>query len=222
MAFAVFSFRSVRLMGLVALLGAGLLGGASKAAVVNINLTGYTGDNGGAPVGDSRVIFPFAPNEGLFATNQTNVFSNSFGSQVITGVQYIRVGLTGGIATTGAALSDTPIKFGAGATIDGSYTFVDDMQSSFKNPVRTAADFGPNSFLGFRTSAGQFGYIEVTWTASTNTFRLISAAYESTAGVAIQTPSASSGGEVPEPASAMIASLFLGGAALKRWRSKRS
>lgn len=219
-ALSIFSFRSVRLVALFALVGIGLLGAVSKAAVINIDLTGYTGDNVGAPVGGSRTIFPFAPNEGLFATNQTNVFSNSFGSQVITGVQYMRVGSAGGIATTGAALSDTPIKFGAGATIDGSYTFVDDMQSSFKNPLRTAPDFGPNSFLGFRTSSGQFGYIEVTWTASTNTFRLISAAYESTPGVAIQTP----GGQapVPEPASALIASLFLGGAALKRWRSKRT
>ncbi|MFM2013199.1 MAG: hypothetical protein RLZZ396_1983 [Planctomycetota bacterium] len=112
------------------------------------------------------------------------------------------------------------MKFGAGATIDASSTFTDDLAVYFKTNARTVADFGPNSFLGFKTSGGQYGYIEVTWTASTNTFRLISAAYEDTPGVAIQTP----GGQapVPEPASAMIASLFLGGVALKRWRNKRT
>ena len=219
MSSSVFSLKNFRWVALVALLGVGLLGGVSKAAVVNIDLTGYTGDNGGAAVGNSLTKFPFGPNnDGLFITNQCNQFSFTFGQSVTTGIQLLYVQT--GIATTGAALTDTPIKFGVGATIDGSYSFRSDMQSTFKNSARTAADFGPNSFLGFKTSVGQYGYIEVTWTASTNTFRLISAAYESTPGVAIQTP----GGQapVPEPASAMIASLFLGGIALKRWRNKRT
>jgi hypothetical protein len=214
MAFAVFSFRSVRLMGLVALLGAGLLGGASKAAVVNINLTGFTGDNGGAAVGGFAQINPFGPNgTRLLIFNQYNSSGLYTGLSVGDG--------SAGIAASGTSFLDTPSKFTAGATIGGDSTFASPFAATvFSNPGRNAQDFGPNSFLGFRTSSGQFGYIEVTWTASTNTFRLISAAYESTPGVAIQTP----GGQapVPEPASALIASLFLGGAALKRWRSKRS
>jgi hypothetical protein len=215
MAYSVFSFRSVRLMGLVALLGAGLLSGASKAGVVNINLTGYTGDNAGVPVGGTGIIHSFPDFTDILVYN---LFFT--GANTLTGLQVGSFMGGAGIVTTGNSPTDVPVKFGAAATIGASLNITDGDASFFKNNSRTAPDFGPNSFLGFRTASGQFGYIEVTWTGSTNTFRLISAAYESTPGVAIQTP----GGQapVPEPASALIASLFLGGAALKRWRSKRT
>jgi hypothetical protein len=206
------SLKNFRWVALVALLGVGLLGGVSKAAVVNINLTGYTGDNGGAAVGGFAQINPFVlSGTRLLIFNGFDSLQN-FGLVVDDGIA--------GIAATGTDIFAEPIKFTAGATIGGSFTYSSSTSTVFSSILRTVGDFGPNSFLGFRTSGGQFGYIEVTWTASTNTFRLISAAYESTPGVAIQTP----GGQapVPEPASAMIASLFLGGAALKRWRSKRS
>jgi hypothetical protein len=60
---------------------------------------------------------------------------------------------------------------------------------------------------------------ERLWTGSTNTFRLISATYASTPGVAIITLG---GQPILEPTSVMIASPFSGGAALKRWRNKRA
>jgi hypothetical protein len=208
------SLKNFRWVALVALLGVGLLGGVSKAAVVDINLTGYTGDNGGAAVGGFAQINPFGPSgTRLLIFNQYNTGGLYTGLSVGDG--------SAGIAASGSTFFDTPSKFTAGATIDGSSTYASPFSATvFSNPGRSVGDFGPNSFLGFKTSGGQYGYIEVTWTASTNTFRLISAAYESTPGVAIQTP----GGQapVPEPASAMIASLFLGGVALKRWRNKRT
>jgi hypothetical protein len=206
------SLKNFRWVALVALLGVGLLGGVSKAAVVDINLTGYTGDNGGAAVGGFAQINPFVlSGTRLLIFNGFDSLQN-FGLVVDDGIA--------GIAATGTDIFAEPIKFTAGATIGGSSTYSSTTSTVFSTLVRTVGDFGANSFLGFRTSAGQYGYIEVTWTASTNTFRLISAAYESTPGVAIQTP----GGQapVPEPASAMIASLFLGGVALKRWRNKRT
>lgn len=124
----------------------------------------------------------------------------------------------GGIAATGGTAFATPVKFGAGETIGSSSTFTDSYTPTvFKSIWRTAPDFGPSSFLGFKTASGQYGYFEVTWTASTNTFKLISAAYECTPGVAIQTPS----GAVPEPASGAIAALLMGGTALRQWRKKR-
>jgi hypothetical protein len=212
MAFSVFSFRSIRLVALYALVGIGLLSGVSKAAVINIDLTGYMGDNAGVAEGGFGQVNPFGPSGTRLLIQNGFDFLTYRGLVVDDGIA--------GIAATGSSTTDQPIKFTAGATIGGSFTYSSSTSTVFSSILRTVGDFGPNSFLGFRTSGGQFGYIEVTWTASTNTFRLISAAYESTPGVAIQTP----GGQapVPEPASAMIASLFLGGAALKRWRSKRS
>jgi hypothetical protein len=152
------------------------------------------------------------------------IFNQYNSSGLYTGLSVAGGSGTFGVASTGDSSADTPLntplKFGAGATIDGSVFYGKSFPATvFSNPIRgTVGDYGPSSYIGFRTDAGQYGYIEVTWTASTSTFRMISAAYESTAGVAIQTPSA----PVPEPASAMIASLFLGGAAFKRWRAKRA
>jgi hypothetical protein len=216
MASSFFSFKSFRWVAFLALLGASFTGATAKAGVVSIDLTGYTGDNAGLPVSGFGQISPFVASPTRLAMfNQLTLGGISFTGLVVDG------GPSGGsgIATTGSSINDSPLKFGAGATIDGSVYYSDaSSPSTFKTTYRTVGDFGPSSYIGFRTAAGQYGYIEVTWAASTSTFRMISAAYESDAGVAIQTPSA----PVPEPASAMIASLFLGGAAFKRWRAKRA
>ena len=213
MASSFFSFKSFRWVAFLALLGASFPGATAKAGVVSIDLTGYTGDNAGLPVSGFGEISPFVASPTRLAMfNQLTLFGGPYTGLTMDGG-------SSGIATTGGSLADTPLKFGSGATIDGSVYYSDaSSPSTFKTTTRTVGDFGPSSYIGFRTDAGQFGYIEVTWAASTSTFRMISAAYESTAGVAIQTPSA----PVPEPASAMIASLFLGGAAFKRWRAKRA
>lgn len=215
MASSFFSLKSFRWVAFLALLGASFTGATAKAGVVSIDLTGYTEDNGGATVGGFRQISPF-----VASPTRLMIFNQYNSSGVYTGLSVAGGSGSYGFASTGSSGSDTPLKFGSGATIDGSVFYAQTFSTTvFSNPIRGAVgDFGPSSFIGFRTDAGQFGYVEVTWAASTSTFRMISAAYESTAGVAIQTPSA----PVPEPASAMIASLFLGGAAFKRWRAKRA
>ncbi|MFM7977499.1 MAG: PEP-CTERM sorting domain-containing protein, partial [Pirellula sp.] len=78
-----------------------------------------------------------------------------------------------------------------------------------------APAFGPNSYLGFKDSLGRFGYIEVTWDG-VDKFQLISAAYESDPGVAIQTPGG--GGAVPEPTSMAIFGLCALGLAYRARR----
>lgn len=194
---------------LAAGVGAFGLAASSEAAVVSINLTGKTGDNMGVASGGYQNFYDVLPNsQQLFVTN------------AYLGNTGLSVQGAGGIASTGGTAFDSPVKFGSGATIDSSNLFVNAyVPTTFKNNLRTVPDFGANSFLGFKTAAGQYGYFEVTWTASTNTFKLISAAYESTPGVAIQTPSG--GGAVPEPASGAIAALLMGGTALRQWRKKR-
>lgn len=204
------SARRPRLEGYFAVgVGAIGLGTFSEAAVVSIDLTGKTGDNMGIAPGGFQDFYDVLPNSQRLTGFNGNGFSVSRGISVQNG---------GGIAATAGNAFGQPVKFASGATIDSSSNFYSSSNPTvFQTSFRTVADFGPNSFLGFKTAAGQYGYFEVLWTASTNTFKLVSAAYESTPGVAIQTPS----GAVPEPASGAIAALLMGGTALRQWRKKR-
>jgi hypothetical protein len=194
------------------------LGTSADAGVISIDLTGYTADNMGIAPGPGSYptgrgsISNFAPGSTLLG------FNNVYGAY--TGLSLQGGGDVGILTTTGNGIYDIPINVGAGVSIGpSSGTFEEGYSSTvFKNGLRSAPDFGPSSFLGFRTVSGQYGYIEVLWTASTNTFKLVSAAYESDAGVAIQTPS---GAPVPEPASGAVVALLMGGTALRQWRKKR-
>ena len=202
------------------------LGTSSQAAVVSINLTGYTGDNMGIAPGPGSYpagrgsISNFTPGTALFGFN--NVYGKYTGVALGTpGQGGTPVGI---LTTTGNGAFDIPINVGAGVSIGPSSGNFEEgyISTLFKNHLRSAPDFGPSNFLGFRTGMGQYGYIEVLWTTSTNTFKLVSAAYESDAGVAIQTPSGGGGGgAVPEPASGAVVALLMGGTALRQWRKKR-
>ena len=59
--------------------------------------------------------------------------------------------------------------------------------------------------------ATYYGYIEVTWNSTTDTFEILSAAYESTGGVGIVIPAGSGGGGggVPLPGAAGLAACGL-------------
>ena len=145
--------------------------------------------------------------------------NNNYG---VTGIRVLSTGSGGnaGLVITGSGFTGTPVNLGPGAFINSSLSFSENPYTSgFKNSTRTVADFGPNSYLGFKTDSGQFGYFEVLRSASTSTFNLVSGAYESTAGIAIQIPN--SAAAVPEPASSAVAALLMGGTALRQWRKKR-
>ncbi len=211
-----FESSSARRARLGAYLAAGVgaigLGASSQAAVVSVDLAGFTGDNMGAANGGYAFCYAI-PGVDLFATNGWQGFS---GLTINNGAN------VGGFLATGKFGTNDPINVGPGVTIGASSgIWADSLAStSFKSSDRTVSDFGPNSFLGFKTAAGRYGYIEVLWTASTSTFKLVSAAYESDVGVAIQTPGGG-GGAVPEPASGAVVALLMGGTALRQWRKKR-
>jgi hypothetical protein len=193
------------------------IGGHARGGVVSIDLTGFTGINGGLVAGGSSSISPFPPG----STTRLDVFNGfNFGLGAIYGVSLQNGPGDSGIAVTGAS-GASPIAFGAGTIIDGSAgggSYSNTLDSSFQGLFGAISPaFGPNSFLGFKDSLGRYGYIEVTWDG-VDKFQLISAAYESTPGVAIQTPS---GGAVPEPTSMAIFGLgALGFAYRARRKSK--
>lgn len=118
-------------------------------------------------------------------------------------------------------------SYGAGDLI-GSGTFGDhasvasDWDSILvENQTGGAWSASHEAFLGFRTAAGNYGYIEYDFTRvnSVSTISFLSGAYESTAGVAIQTPGAA---DVPEPASIALLGLgVLGFLGARRKQAKR-
>jgi len=205
--------RNKKRLGAYLAAGAGSLGMVSgaEAAVVSIDLNaaGISGLNGGTTYSKTVSLYSGSPDSLVIF----NIGSTHRGMR-------INANAGQGIAFAGGNMS--PKNFSNSQTIDYSSSFTSDATKTFFHfsGFGTSPDFGPNSYLGFRTSLNRFGYIEVTWNASTKNFYLISAAYESDIGVAIQTPNGG-GGAVPEPASGAIAALLMGGTALRQWRKKR-
>ena len=198
-------------------LSIGALATTTEAAVIPIDVTGISGINGGVASGGYSTVsdWPTAGAGTLYVFNG------------LTGAVGLSIG--GGSFGLAADIGDaTPKKFGAGALIDsttgGASSYSSGYyQTSFVTPSNSAPDFGPDSFLGFRDNFGRYGYIEVTWSATSGQFQVLSAAYESVAGVGITTPS---GAVVPEPDSNTLAGtamLAMGSVAmLGRRRRKRA
>ena len=88
----------------------------------------------------------------------------------------------------------------------------------------SSPNFGPGSYMGFRTAQGNYGWLEVTWDSASGDwggdFQILSGAYEDQPGVAI-----AAGAEVspiPEPGTWVALAVFAGGAAFTRWRQRRN
>ena len=184
----------------------------TEAAIVNINVgpSGFniTGINGGLAPDTSLTInsFPFLGGGNLAILNFANV--NVLGLEGDDGLLFA---INGGYAS--------PRNFSLGASIDSLANFSGTTYyARFSDGGDVSPDFGPNSFMGFRTATGNYGWLEVTWTSASEEFQILSGAYESEVGVAIL---AGQGAAIPEPGTWAAAALLLGGAAFVRWRRRR-
>ena len=116
----------------------------------------------------------------------------------------------------------SPHNFAAGAAIGSSSSFDDyGNKQSFSNSYGQSAVFGANSYLGFKTSQGNYGWLKATWDGTN--FELYSGAYESVVGASINAGQTSSA-PVPEIdpsglASAM--SLVMGSVAMLEQRRRK-
>ena len=132
----------------------------------------------------------------------------------------IYVGLTGfKLGFVAGNASATPVKFGPNKSIGSGSIYKDGHQSLFKFQDTVSPDFGPNSYMGFRTRQNNYGWLEVTWTASSRQFQILSGAYESVADTPIVTPAAA---PIPEPGTWAAMAIFAGGAAFAGWRRRNS
>ena len=192
----------------------------AQAALIPINIgpTGFNigGINGGGDLDDIKRVrdFPFAPN----SFDILNNFLPELGGYH---------GLTGAIGIFWAAGTNraTPVNFALnasiGASIGDSNTYVNSDRSYFQAESDVSPDFGPQSYMGFKTTQGNYGWLEVTWTNSTGEFQILSGAYESTPDVAI--PAGAGGAApIPEPGTWAAMAIFAGGAAFAGWRRRNS
>lgn len=191
------------------------LASSASAGVISINVDAIKGANAGLSAGGYK-DHVFGPGtlrlvkDRYYKTGLYPLSSNMF------------------IAYTPYTLA-APTKFLAGESVDSSFVFGQSYNMTpFKAGPFKSQDFQANNYIGFKSQVGDdlfYGYIEVTWDFASETFEIISAAYEDSPNVAIQTPSGGGGGggggEVPEPASGAIAALLMGGTALRQWRKKR-
>jgi hypothetical protein len=201
----------------------------SDAAVVAINLASLgagsvdaTGVNGGAGA-SNRIVISDWLGAGSGSLRIWNGRSGLYGLEGILG--------SGGInathvlefawsANTPTPNSSSPAIFASGSSIGSASSFSsDEYQTAFRGGA-VSPDLGANSYMGFRFGPANgtgwhYGYLEVTWTASTNQFFLISGAYESTADTAI----AAGASPTPVPAPGAAALLAIAGVAGRRRRS---
>jgi hypothetical protein len=110
----------------------------------------------------------------------------------------------------------SPYQFAQGDTIDASDLWNHSINEGplFRSGSIVSPDFGPNTYMGFRSfvSTGNYiyGYLEVTWASATDTFTIEGGAYESDYNVGIMTPSTPSAA-VPEPGQVAASLLLLSG-----------
>jgi hypothetical protein len=198
---------------LAMLVAAGLLSsaGTAQAAIVNINIgpTGFNigGINGGAPDGGQNQVNDFPIPGYTRNENILTLFDNVAG--LFTGLQ----GDSGLVFATGGFV--TPVKFSLNDSIGSGSTYSngDISETAFRYGGTVAPDWASGSYMGFRTIQGNYGWLEVTWTGSSDQFQIFSGAYESTPNVAILAAS------VPEPST--YALLLMTGSGALWWARRR-
>jgi hypothetical protein len=186
----------------------------AQAALITINIgpSGFDigGVNAGLADGDllQRDDFPLT---GAGRLDVSNGFFGVYGLLAFSGLR---------LAAGGSDAS--PLNFSLNDSIGSSVTWTSSpISSSFLVGPSVSPDFGSGSYMGFMTGQGNYGWLEVTWTARSQQFQILSGAYEDQVGVAILAGAGGAGpAAVPEPGTWAAAALLAGGAGFMRWRKR--
>ena len=185
-----------------------------QAELITINI-GSSGFNiGGINAGITEFGYSNINNFPISGDNMLTLYNNFSGYS----------GLMGGLFALNFAAGGsfaTPVNFALNASIGSGINYTGDAESLFKfGSDYSSPDFGAGSYMGFVTSQGNYGWLEVTWKASTTEFRILSGAYESDVGVAILAGGGAA--PIPEPGTWAAMAIFAGGAAFAGWRRRKS
>jgi hypothetical protein len=183
----------------------------AELITINIGLSGFPigAINGGVPDGDFAEVnnFPISGN--------TLYLLNNYSAD-LTGLD--------GAGGLGFAIGNddaTPVKFSLNDSIGVNSSYTSTYESLFRyEDYSVSPDFGAGSYMGFKTSQNNYGWLKVTWTASSDQFQILSGAYESTPNVAIRA-GAGPTAPIPEPGTWAAMAIFAGGAAFAGWRRRR-
>jgi hypothetical protein len=182
----------------------------AELITINIGPTGFNiGEiNGGVSDGYFTSIGSFP-----ISGNTLYLYNNYFA---------VATGLEGaGVMFAAGGSAATPVNFAPNAVIGNGINLFSGSESYFRSFSASSPDFGPGSYMGFMTYGGNYGWLEVTWTASSGQFQILSGAYESEPLVSIL---AGAGGAapIPEPGTWAAMAIFAGGAAFAGWRRRNS
>ena len=193
--------------------GAGILGTHSaEAAIVTIDI-GPSGFNiEGVNAGGQNIGIPDFPISGGGTLSISN--GSGMGARGDSNLYF---------ATNGTNAS--PFDFSGGATIGSSFTGTWSTSLSptsyFKYYGDISPDFGADSYLGFRTAQGNYGWMEATWNGTD--FQFYSAAYEDVVGASIVAGDTGSVAvpEIDPNGLASALSLVMGSAAMLEQRRRK-
>jgi len=187
---------------LIGLGGVTLLASTSNAAVVTMDISPLSGLNAGLAPGTQKSVPLSSLDAGL--TGDFNIYNVPATPSV---------GLTGskGSVTYIAKIGTIPKRFASGTTIDSSSAFTVDSTTLFSNG---SSAWEAGSYLGFKSSGGNYGWLETTWDPTITTFEVLAGAYESVAGAAI------TAGAIPEPGT--LALLVAGAGAVVALRRRKT
>jgi len=203
----------------LASVGAGILGTHSaEAAIVTIDI-GPSGFN------------IEGVNAGLTSSSYANKSDfpiSGGGTLAIYNLEYYQGAVGNGNAGALGVLFATngydpgPFKFSGGATIGASAGTWDGTGNPlFKSGTSFSPHFGADSYLGFRTAQGNYGWMEATWDGTD--FQFYSAAYEDVVGQSIVAGDTGSVAvpEIDPNGLASALSLVMGSAAMLEQRRRK-
>jgi len=209
----------------MASVGAGILGTQSaEATPMQIDLAAagnpgvdIRGPNAGLSFG-SKNVFNFPLSNG--GTLNVRTYGGGPGSTGLSTFAGLKIAVDGGNASPhnfayGASIGDTSpgVTWSSDATQTYFYAY-----TAGKSP-----NFGVDSYLGFKTSQGNYGWLKATWDRDSYDFQLYSGYYESVAGASINAGQTSSAAvpEIDPSGLASAMSLVMGSVAMLEQRRRK-
>jgi hypothetical protein len=194
---------------LAAAAGLGGLAATAEAAVVQLDVSSISGANAGLVSGGSKAVSLGSLGsdlEGNFAFYHQNV--PKYSTDQLTGLSG-----TGGAMIAAGTGATSPTNFAARALIGADTPFSGTKYNTvFVSGSHVSPDFGPDSFIGFKSADGHYGWLEVTWDSAAGNFEILDGAYQNVAGATIL-----AGTAVPEPAGVLgTLGLLAGGTFFRR------